>query len=75
MIKTIKLKSKKLDTLLSENNIDPSRYDHWIVDLQGAELLALLGGINSLKYCKSIYVEVSKKRFYENDFSIPNLGL
>ena len=66
MTETIKLKSIKLDTLLNANNINPNNYDHWIIDLQGAELLALIGGENSLKFCNSIYIEVSRKNFYEN---------
>lgn len=66
MTKTIKLKSIKLDTLLNSNNINPKNYDHWIIDLQGAELLALIGGENSIKFCNSIYIEVSRKNFYEN---------
>lgn len=66
MTETIKLKSIKLDTLLNSNNINPKNYDHWIIDLQGAELLALIGGENSLKFCNSIYIEVSRNKFYEN---------
>ena len=66
MIKTLKLKSTKLDTLLENNNINTKDFDHWIIDLQGAELLALKGGENSLKNCKSIFIEVSLKSFYSN---------
>ena len=66
MIKTVKLKSIKLDTLLNNNNINTKDFDHWIMDLQGAELLALKGGENSLKNCKSIFIEVSLKSFYSN---------
>jgi len=66
MIKTIKLKSIKLDTLFEKNNIDPVNYNHWVLDLQGAELLALKGGEKSLNSCKSLYIEVSIKKFYKN---------
>jgi FkbM family methyltransferase len=64
MIDTLNLKSKKLDTLFDKENIDPKEYNHWILDLQGAELLALKGAEKSLESCKSIYIEVSKKKFY-----------
>ena len=64
MINTLNLKSKKLDTLFDKENIDPKQYNHWILDLQGAELLALKGAEKSLESCKSIYIEVSKKKFY-----------
>ena len=36
------------------------------MDLQGAELLTLKGGENSLKNCNSIFIEVSLKNFYTN---------
>jgi FkbM family methyltransferase len=66
MIDSLKLKSSKLDTLFFKNKIDPKNYNHWILDLQGAELLALKGGEKSLSSCKSIYIEVSLKEFYSN---------
>ena len=64
MIKSIKLNSKKLDTFFKFSNFRAIDYDHWILDLQGAELLALKGAEKSLIYCKSIYIEVSIKKFY-----------
>ena len=64
MIDTLNLKSKKLDTLFDKENIDPKQYNDWILDLQGAELLALKGAEKSLESCKSIYIEVSEKKFY-----------
>jgi len=64
MLNSINLKSSRLDTLLQENNIKPENYNHWILDLQGAELLALKGGEESLDFCNSIYIEVSKINVY-----------
>ena len=64
MIDTLNLKSKKLDTLFTKEKINPKQYNHWILDLQGAELLALKGAEKSLESCKSIYIEVSKEKFY-----------
>ena len=66
MVETLKLKSIKLDTLLIKNNINTNDYNHWIMDLQGAELLALKGAENSLKNCKSLYIELSLNQFYSN---------
>lgn len=65
MEKKIKLKMSKLDTILAKNKINPSEYDHWEVDLQGAELLAFKGAEHSLNFCNSISVEVSKIKYYE----------
>tara|TARA_Y100000389_G_scaffold185934_1_gene205808 strand:- start:767 stop:1480 length:714 start_codon:yes stop_codon:yes gene_type:complete len=66
MIKTIKLKTKKIDTLFIENKLKPSDYNHWVLDLQGAELKALIGAEKALEECKSLWIEVSKKRFYND---------
>ena len=64
----------KLDTILEKNKISASDYNHWIIDLQGAELLALKGAENSLKSCKSIYTEISKLNFYEGGVLWPELS-
>lgn len=64
MSKKIKLKMQTLDYIFSSNNIDPNNYSHWIIDIQGAELLALEGAKKSLKFCKSIEIEVSKEEYY-----------
>jgi FkbM family methyltransferase len=60
------LKMTKLDSFVKKNSIDISEYSHWVVDLQGAELLALKGAENSLKFCKTILIEVSKVDIYDN---------
>ncbi len=65
MKKKITLKMFKLDTILKKNNISPDEYNHWIVDLQGSELLVFKGAEGALKSCNSISVEVSKVKYYE----------
>jgi len=74
MTNQIKLQSITLDTLMINNQIDPKKYDHWVMDLQGAELKALKGASNCLKYCKSIYIEVSTKQFYESSVTWSELN-
>ena len=49
MIDTIELKSITIDTFVKNNNIDIKNYNHWVIDIQGAELLALKGAKESLK--------------------------
>lgn len=66
MIENISLVSKKIDTFFNENKINPGDYDFWVIDLQGAELVALRGAEKSLKTCNFIYVEVSKGDHYKN---------
>ena len=55
----------RLDTIIERNKITTSEYDHWIVDLQGAELIALKGAVKALEDCKSISIEVSKVDIYD----------
>ena len=61
MIDTIELKSITIDTFVKNNNIDIKNYNHWVIDIQGAELLALKGAKESLKKCNSILIGVSEK--------------
>ena len=59
-------KSITIDTFFLRNNIDVSKYNFWNFDIQGAELMALKGAINSIKYAKAIYLEVNEKELYKN---------
>jgi len=65
-VDTIKLKSITIDTFFERNKIDASKCDFWNFDIQGAELMALKGAANSIKYAKVIYLEVNEKELYEN---------
>ena len=67
------LEMSKLDSFVQKNNIDIYNYNHWIVDLQGAELLALKGAENSLKFCDTLLIEISKVDIYENGVLWPEL--
>ena len=73
MNSVLKLKMKKIDTLFNENKIDANNYNHWVMDLQGGELLALKGATNSIKYCKSISIEISKKEYYSGGAQWPDI--
>lgn len=66
MTNFIELETIKFDSMVEAKRIDINEYDFWVMDLQGAELLALKGSINSLKKCKFIYAEISKVDIYEN---------
>jgi FkbM family methyltransferase len=54
----------RLDKLLS--SIDLANYSHWIIDVQGAELLVLQGAGDLILQCKSITIEVSTSETYIN---------
>jgi FkbM family methyltransferase len=59
-------KTITIDTFFERNNIDASKYNFWNFDIQGAELMALKGAINSIQYAKAIYLEVNEKELYKN---------
>ena len=66
MISKLKIKSSKFDTIVKNEAIEILDYDFWVIDLQGSELLALIGAKESLEKCKSILVEISKTEYYKN---------
>jgi FkbM family methyltransferase len=66
MIEIIKLKTSKLDTVIKKKKINIEKYDFWVLDLQGAELLALKGARESIKFCNYIFTEISKEDIYKN---------
>ena len=75
MVESITLPTIRLDTLMCGNNIDVADYDFWVVDLQGAELLALQGAGDLLSRCNSIYVETSTVDVYRGGVLWPELRL
>jgi FkbM family methyltransferase len=54
-----------VDTFLESNNIQAELCNFWNFDIQGAELLALKGATNSLKFAKALYLEVNEKELYK----------
>ncbi len=73
MIDKITLPMTRLDTLLSANNINPASYNYWVLDLQGAEQLALQGAPNVLQDCIAVYTEVSTVDVYLGGVLWPEL--
>jgi FkbM family methyltransferase len=63
---TLNVKTKRMDTLISENNIYINDYDFLNIDIQGAELLALKGFGNLLNNFKFIYTEINTNNIYKN---------
>lgn len=64
MHRTTRLRMRTLDTFLTENVIDAREYDHWVIDVQGAELLVLKGATCGLACCKVLTLEVSTVEVY-----------
>lgn len=64
--KQYKVITKKLDTFLHEKSIDASNHNFWNLDIQGAELMALKGATESIKYADVIYMEVNEEQVYKD---------
>lgn len=65
-INTIQQSTITIDTFLKRNYLNPEKYTFWNFDIQGAELLALKGASESIKYVKLIYLEVNEAEIYKN---------
>lgn len=63
---TKKLKSKTLNSIISENDLDMSKFNFLNLDIQGAELLAIKGLGEQLEKIDYIYTEVNIDYLYEN---------
>jgi FkbM family methyltransferase len=64
-VKQITVPSKTLDTLLKDLNLNPENYNLLNIDIQGAELLALEGAVETLKYIEAVISEVNFAELYE----------
>lgn len=57
--------AKTLDGLLKEQKLNPSELNILVLDIQGAELLALKGAEDTLDTVNAIYTEVNLQELYE----------
>lgn len=73
MVDTLRLRTSRFDTIVREQALDLRSFDHWIVDVQGAELLVLRGAEQSLSHCRSLVVEASSIDVYSGGAQWPQL--
>jgi FkbM family methyltransferase len=71
--RTVRLRMRKLDSVLEEHAIDPAQFDTWVMDVQGAESLVLAGAHRALASCRVILMEVSTISVYEGGALYPDL--
>ncbi|SKB15717.1 Methyltransferase FkbM family (fragment) [Planktothrix sp. PCC 11201] len=64
-IQQLTLSSRTLDTLLEELNLSPSDFNILILDIQGAELLALEGATQLLNNLDAIYTNIHYQELFE----------
>ena len=69
----IVVKTKTLDTLFKEENLDINNYDFLNVDTEGAELLTLQGFEGNLDKIKYLVVEITKKDRFNTGCSFETL--
>ena len=65
-ISSIEMKTKTLKTFYKEQNFKSEQFNFFALDIQGAELLALLGAGDIINNVDYIYIEVNTKELYEN---------
>jgi FkbM family methyltransferase len=70
---TVEVRTRRMDCLLLDLNVDLDDYDFINIDVQGAELLALKGFGKMLSKFKYIYSEVNIKELYKNCCLIEDL--
>lgn len=59
-------KTVTLDTFFERNpELDPSKYNFWNFDIQGAELMALKGAVKNIQHVKVMYLEVNERELYK----------
>ncbi len=64
----IEVEVTSLDAFVSDHQV--SQIDLLKIDVQGAEVLVLRGGVYALKYTETIVLEASFYDYYENHTSI-----
>jgi FkbM family methyltransferase len=64
-VNQLRLNTITIDSFFERNCIDPSKFNFWNFDIQGAELMALKGATNAIQYAKAIYLEVNIKELYK----------
>lgn len=66
-------KTIRLDSFFEQNNIDPTKYDFWNLDIQGTELRALKSAEKYLKYVNFIYTEANTREIYKGCNLLPEM--
>ena len=64
-IDTLRQKSITIDTFFKRNGLSAAKCNFWNFDIQGAELMALHGATDSIRYADALYLEVNEKELYK----------
>ena len=66
VVETRKQRTTTIQQLSVKDSIDFTNLNFWNFDIQGAELLALKGAGDLLKYADALYLEVNTEEVYKN---------
>jgi FkbM family methyltransferase len=72
-VRDIILKTITIDTFFERKGLDATSYNFWNFDIQGAEMLALLGAEKALSVPKAIYLEVNTEEVYKGCATLDQL--
>ncbi len=72
-VDTLQQRTTTIDRFFQRTNFDPSTYSVWNLDIQGAELMALRGAMQSLSHAKALYLEVNEKELYKGCALLPEV--
>ena len=72
-VKSMQMKTTRVDNLLSKNNIPVGNFDFVNLDIQGVELQALKGFGKYFEQVKYIYTEVNTGEVYVNNDSMDQM--
>lgn len=73
VVETITVRTKRLDTLITEKSIPMERRNFWNLDIQGAELSALRSAGDNINFADAIYAEVNTQEVYRGCGQLPEL--
>ncbi|MBL4697494.1 MAG: FkbM family methyltransferase [Phycisphaerales bacterium] len=63
---TIEVRASTLDTLVRESGFDPAQFNMIVLDIQGAEIMALRGATKQLKHIDAVLSEFSNVELYKD---------
>lgn len=66
---SVTMKTKTLDDVLADLDLDPAQFEYLGMDVQGAEMDILLGAPRTLDHLKYLWLEVNFGGLYEGDAS------
>lgn len=63
-VKDLVCRTKTIDTFMEQEGLDPSAFNLWNFDIQGAELMALQGAVSSLSRVDALIIEINDSELY-----------